>query len=580
MAVNAKTTPVGDILVASGRTLAQLNTLVDTNTSDIDALEAAAPVAATETAAGIVELATNVEAVAGTDTTRAVTPAGVAAAAPNVTLSGTPDYITISGQTVTRNQIDLAADVTGALPIAGISATGTPGVSTYLRGDGTWAEPPGGGEPATSAVVDSIAAMTAIASPTAGQMVTVRGYYTPGDGGGGMFSWIADSNAIADTGTVIEQESGGTGRWLRLFEPGTINAKWFATEDALLSYCTSQRPLTVMFPPGVYNFANKIIPAGIHLVGPGWLWSGGQPYGGFGLKSAVLIGPIRQGQGPSGGSFKQLVISGGLSIEKQYVTVTDCAFTGEGGTLSFDYSLPSSPYYNFISGCLFRGITGGPCVFLKGQANANRFLGCSFQIGMNERGIVAEYSGDGPLFNSFIGCSLEKGSGITTIGSYLYGAFKNSIFMGSYVDSAVPTFQDGAAYVFDGYSRNNRVFLSHNMNSSESILDSGQGNVFSSPVDKRLIGINGYNLGTLSGIPDLYVLTSSVDNVTLPEIGRCNSSSFRIIAQRSPGGATIYPNINQTINNQTSLALEANTPYTFYTLHSGVAVTDWKAVSG
>ena len=35
----------------------------------------------------------------------------------NVTLSGTPDYITISGQTITRNAIDLTADVTGVLPI-------------------------------------------------------------------------------------------------------------------------------------------------------------------------------------------------------------------------------------------------------------------------------------------------------------------------------------------------------------------------------------------------------------------------------------------------------------------------------
>ena len=80
MAVNAKTTPVGDILVASGRTLAQLNTLVDTNTSDIAALEAAAPVPATETAAGIVELATSAETQTGTDATRAVTPAGAKAA--------------------------------------------------------------------------------------------------------------------------------------------------------------------------------------------------------------------------------------------------------------------------------------------------------------------------------------------------------------------------------------------------------------------------------------------------------------------------------------------------------------------
>jgi hypothetical protein len=36
----------------------------------------------------------------------------------NVTLAGTPDYITISGQTITRNAVDLASDITGTLPIA------------------------------------------------------------------------------------------------------------------------------------------------------------------------------------------------------------------------------------------------------------------------------------------------------------------------------------------------------------------------------------------------------------------------------------------------------------------------------
>lgn len=35
-----------------------------------------------------------------------------------VTLAGTPDYITISGQQITRNAVDLAADVTGTLPVA------------------------------------------------------------------------------------------------------------------------------------------------------------------------------------------------------------------------------------------------------------------------------------------------------------------------------------------------------------------------------------------------------------------------------------------------------------------------------
>ena len=39
-----------------------------------------------------------------------------------VTLAGTPDYITISGQEITRGQIDLANDVTGVLPSANMDA--------------------------------------------------------------------------------------------------------------------------------------------------------------------------------------------------------------------------------------------------------------------------------------------------------------------------------------------------------------------------------------------------------------------------------------------------------------------------
>lgn len=45
-----------------------------------------------------------------------VTPSGTNTG--DVTLAGTPDYITISGQVITRNQIDLTADVTGILPVA------------------------------------------------------------------------------------------------------------------------------------------------------------------------------------------------------------------------------------------------------------------------------------------------------------------------------------------------------------------------------------------------------------------------------------------------------------------------------
>jgi len=52
----------------------------------------------------------------------------------DVTLAGTPDYITISGQTITRGLIDLATDVTGALPYAN-GGTGNTSVPTANSGD-------------------------------------------------------------------------------------------------------------------------------------------------------------------------------------------------------------------------------------------------------------------------------------------------------------------------------------------------------------------------------------------------------------------------------------------------------------
>ena len=55
----------------------------------------------------------------------------------NVTLAGTPDYLTISGQEITLNQIDLATDVTGTLPVAngGTGATTAAGARTALGVD-------------------------------------------------------------------------------------------------------------------------------------------------------------------------------------------------------------------------------------------------------------------------------------------------------------------------------------------------------------------------------------------------------------------------------------------------------------
>ena len=74
----------------------------------------------------------------------------------NVTLAGTPDYITISGQEITRNAIDLTADVTGTLPV-GNGGTGVVSLTAdcVLTGNGTNGIVAEGGLTFTSSLSDT-----------------------------------------------------------------------------------------------------------------------------------------------------------------------------------------------------------------------------------------------------------------------------------------------------------------------------------------------------------------------------------------------------------------------------------------
>ena len=71
----------------------------------------------------------------------------------------------------------------------------------------------------------TIAAMTAASAPADGTVVTVRGYYTPGDGGGGELIYSALSVLTHDGALVFARDAGGTGRWLRILSnPDEIKA--------------------------------------------------------------------------------------------------------------------------------------------------------------------------------------------------------------------------------------------------------------------------------------------------------------------------------------------------------------------
>lgn len=60
-------------------------------------------------------------------------------------------------------------------------------------------------------------------------LVHVKGYYTAFDGGGGDFSWDAESTAAADSGLVFGSATVSKGRWRRLLVNAatSLNGKWF-----------------------------------------------------------------------------------------------------------------------------------------------------------------------------------------------------------------------------------------------------------------------------------------------------------------------------------------------------------------
>ncbi|MGO4125726.1 hypothetical protein AB4Z01_15095 [Inquilinus sp. YAF38] len=61
-------------------------------------------------------------------------------------------------------------------------------------------------------------------------LVSVGGYWTPGDGGGGAFRWADASVATPNGGTIIAPDL-GTGRWLRVVEtPRNYDFLWFGAK--------------------------------------------------------------------------------------------------------------------------------------------------------------------------------------------------------------------------------------------------------------------------------------------------------------------------------------------------------------
>lgn len=182
-------------VVAEGATQADARTAIGAGTSDLaigttGTTAAAGNRAATETAIGMVELATTAEATTGTDTTRAVTPAGLKAVADTkAATSHTHTASQVSDSTATGRSLLTATDAAAARTALGLGTAATTASTAYATAvQGAAADAALSTAAAPELIRDTIA--TAL---VAGSNVTI----TPNDG--------------ADTITIAASGGGGGG---------------------------------------------------------------------------------------------------------------------------------------------------------------------------------------------------------------------------------------------------------------------------------------------------------------------------------------------------------------------------------
>lgn len=95
-----------------------------------------------------------------------------------------------------------------------------------------------------------------------GDSVSVRGFTSDADGGGGEFIYDSGSSASDDGGTII-QPTAGTGRWVRLYD-GFVSVKWFgatgdgATDDTTAINSAIAAANHVYIPNGTYIISGQI----------------------------------------------------------------------------------------------------------------------------------------------------------------------------------------------------------------------------------------------------------------------------------------------------------------------------------
>lgn len=144
------------------------------------------------TAKGLVELATTAETTTGTDTARAVTPAGVKA---------------VADTKAAASHTHAAGDIASGTVAAARLGSGTANSTTFLRGDNTWAAPPGGGGAAWGSITGALSSQTDLQSALDGK---ITAFADPNadrivfwDDSAGAFAALQASTGLTISGTTM-----------------------------------------------------------------------------------------------------------------------------------------------------------------------------------------------------------------------------------------------------------------------------------------------------------------------------------------------------------------------------------------
>ena len=108
-------------------------------------------------------------------------------------------------------------------------------------------------------VVENIEGLKTLSTGT----INVLGYYTKGDGGGGLFYWDSVSTEADNSGTIIQATGVTTGRWKRVIS-GNLNIKWFGAKGDNIQDDTDyiNKALSlgggISFPKSTYKITNSL----------------------------------------------------------------------------------------------------------------------------------------------------------------------------------------------------------------------------------------------------------------------------------------------------------------------------------